>query len=92
MKCNVLNRLGNATSDLTAFKIPQVSSSILAVLGLYSRSLGIFNAVESSIALSNCYLATNADNLIVVIQIKLGYLNLSLKLLHCKSINHSILY
>ena len=48
-RCYVLNQLGNATSDPTAFKIPQVPSSVLAVLGLY-RDL---NAVESSVALSN---------------------------------------
>ena len=35
-RCYVLNQLGNATSDPTAFKIPQVPSSILAVLGLFS--------------------------------------------------------
>ena len=36
--CYVLNQLGNATSDPSAFKIPQVPSSILAALGLYSQS------------------------------------------------------
>ena len=41
-------------SDPTAFKIPQVPSSALAALGLYSWSC-ILNAVESSIALSNYY-------------------------------------
>ena len=51
--CYVLNQLGNAMSHPTAFKIPQVPSSVLAVLGLYSRSFRILNAAESSIALSN---------------------------------------
>ena len=52
-RCYVLNKLGNATSDPTAFKIPQVPSSVLTMLGLYSRSFRILNAVESSVALSN---------------------------------------
>ena len=39
-----------------AFKIPQIPSSVLAVLGLYSWSFVILNAVESSIALSNYYI------------------------------------
>ena len=55
-RCYVLNQLGNATSDPTAFKIPQVPSSVLAVLRLYSRSFRILNAVKSSIALSNYYI------------------------------------
>ena len=55
-RCYVLNQLGNATSDPTAFKIPQVPSSVLAVLGLYRRSFRTLNAVESSVALSNYYL------------------------------------
>ena len=38
---------------LTATKIPQVPSSVLTVLGLYSQSFGILNAVESS---SNYYI------------------------------------
>ena len=48
--------LGNATSDPTAFKIPQVPINVLAVLRLYSRSFKTLNAVESSIALSNYYI------------------------------------
>ena len=43
-------------SDPTAFKILQVPSGVLAVLGLYSRSIGILKAVEFSVALSNYYL------------------------------------
>ena len=54
-RCYVLNQLGSATSDPTAFKIPLVPSSILAALGLYSQSLKILNAVESSVALSKYY-------------------------------------
>ena len=54
-RCYVLNQLDNATSDPT-FKIPQVSSSVLTVLELYSQSFGILNAVESSVALSNYYI------------------------------------
>ena len=42
-RCYVLNQLGNATSDPTAFKIPRVPSSVLSALGLYSRS-SIFKA------------------------------------------------
>ena len=56
-RCYVLNQLGNATSDPTSFKISQVPSSILAALRLYSRFFKILNAVESSIALSNYYVA-----------------------------------
>ena len=60
-RCYVLNQLGNAmsdpTSDPAAFKIPQVPSSVLAVLGLYSWSFRILNAVESSVAFSNYYVA-----------------------------------
>ena len=63
-RCYVLNQLGNAMSDPTAFKIPQVPSSVLAVLGLYSRSFGILNAVESSVALSNYYLES-VDNEVI---------------------------
>ena len=55
-RCYALNQLGNAMSDPTAFKIPQVPSSILTVLGLYSQSFRILNAVESSVALSNYYI------------------------------------
>ena len=51
-RCQVLNQLGNATSDPTAFKIPRVPSSVLAMLGLNSWSFRILNAVESSVALS----------------------------------------
>ena len=54
-RCYVLNQLSNATLGPTAFKIPLVPSSVLAVFGLYSRSFGILNVVESSIALSNYY-------------------------------------
>ena len=53
--CYVPNQLGNATSDPMAFKIPQIPSSVLAALGLYSRSFGILNAVEPSVVLSNYY-------------------------------------
>ena len=65
-RCYVLNK-GNVTSDPTAFKIPQVPSSVLAVLGLYSRSFGILNAVESSVALSNYYVIviTRAEDIMV---------------------------
>ena len=42
-----------------AFKIPQVPSSVLTVHGLYSRSFGILNAVESSVTLSNYYVLTD---------------------------------
>ena len=55
-RCYVLNQLGNAMSDPTAFKIRQVPSSVLAALGLYSQSFRILNAVESSVALSNYYI------------------------------------
>ena len=55
-RCYVLNQLGNATSDPTTIKIPQVPSSILAVLGLYSQSFRNLDAVESSVALSIYYL------------------------------------
>ena len=47
-------------SDPTAFKTPQVPSSVLAALGLYSQSFKILNAVESSVALSNYYLELGA--------------------------------
>ena len=40
-------------SDPTAFKIPQVPSSVLAALRLYSQPFRILNPVESSVALSN---------------------------------------
>ena len=43
-------------SDPMAFKIPQVRSSVLAALRLYSQSFRILNAVESSVALSNNYM------------------------------------
>ena len=43
-------------SDPTAFKIPQVPSSILTVLRLHRQSFGILNAVEFSVALSNYYI------------------------------------
>ena len=46
-----------------AFKIPQVPSSILYALGLYSQSFRILNAVESSVALSNYYLKISTINL-----------------------------
>ena len=48
-KMQVLNQLGNATSDPTSFKIPQVPNSVLAVLGLYRQSFKILNAVEPSV-------------------------------------------
>ena len=51
-----VNQLGNAMSDPTAFKVPQVPSSVLAALGLYNQSFKILNAVEPSVALSNYYL------------------------------------
>ena len=54
-RCYVLNQLGNATSDPMAFKIPQIPSSVLAALRLYSQSFRILNAVETSVALSNYY-------------------------------------
>ena len=57
-RCYVLNQLGNATSDPTAFKIRQVPSSVLAALGLYNQSFKILNAVESSVALSNYYIVS----------------------------------
>ena len=48
-------------------KIPQVPSSVLTALGLYSQSFRILNAVESSVALSNYYIETtfqlSRDNL-----------------------------
>ena len=73
-RCYVLNQLGNATSDPTAFKIPQVPSDILAVLGLYSRSFRILNAVESSIALSSYYLGSESSNLIGHFEVLLFHL------------------
>ena len=63
-RCYVLNQLDNATSDLTAFKIPQIPSSVLAALGLYSRSFGILNAVEPSLALFNYYWASEESPIV----------------------------
>ena len=40
-------------SDLIAFKIPHVPSSVCAMLRLYSQSFKILKAVESSVAVSN---------------------------------------
>ena len=50
MSCPVamFYQLGNATSDPMALKIPQIPSSVLAALGLYSQSFQIINAVEHS--------------------------------------------
>ena len=55
-RCYVLNQIGNATSDPTALKIPQVPDNVLAALGHYSHSFRILNAVESSVELSNYYI------------------------------------
>ena len=49
-------------SDPTAFKIPQIPSSVLAALGLYSQSFKILNAVEPSVALSNYYIVCTSTN------------------------------
>ena len=76
-RCYVLNQLGNATSDPTAFKIPKVPSDVLAVLGFYSQSFRILNAVESSIALSSYYLnhvGSESSNLIGHFEVLLFHL------------------